>query len=141
MKLHHVLRQTGGGRVEVYAGFFFVDLDRTEYLAYYDRGFRELRFGRAEKENRKWTLTPMAPQEAPAVFRLLQDLETYGAVRTVQDLCRKHRLSDGFEQLAQKKQLQLSLEALVIKGAYGSLFTDEEANWCLQVLMEAGYFG
>lgn len=77
MQLHHVLRQTGGGRVEVYAGFFFVDLDRTEYLAYYDRGFRELRFGRAEKENRKWTLTPMAPQEAPAVFRLLQDLENH----------------------------------------------------------------
>ena len=76
-----------------------------------------------------------------ATKRLLQDLETYGAVRTVQDLCRKHRLSDGFDQLAQKKQLQLSLEALVIKGSFGGLFTDEEANWCLQVLMEAGYFG
>ena len=32
-----------------------------------------------------------------ATKRLLQDLETYGAVRTVQDLCRKHRLSDGFD--------------------------------------------
>jgi len=75
-----------------------------------------------------------------ATKRLLQDLETYGGVRTAQDLCRKHRVSDGFDQLAQCRKLELSLEALVIKGQYGALFTDEEANWCLDVLMEAGFF-
>jgi len=26
------------------------------------------------------------------------------------------------------------------KGKYGALFTDEEVNHCLNVLMEAGYF-
>jgi len=97
----------------------------------------EEKFTKQAKENAQTALLA----HGCTTKRLLQDLETYGAVRTVQDLCRKHRLSDGFEQLAQKKQMQLSLEALVIKGAYGSLFTDEEANWCLQVLMEAGYFG
>ena len=84
--------------------------------------------------------TAILAHGAPAK-RLLQDLEAYGGVRTAQDLFRKHRVSDGFDQLAQRGKLELTLEALVIKGQFGSLFTDEEANWCLEVLMEAGYFG
>ena len=49
------------------------------------------------------------------------------------------RTSDGFNLLAQKGQLKLSLEALVISKAFTQLFTDEEANEALNRLLEAGY--
>ena len=49
------------------------------------------------------------------------------------------RLSDGFNELAEKGQLKLSLEALVIDKRFTALFTDEEANEALTRLLEAGY--
>ena len=49
------------------------------------------------------------------------------------------RLSDGFQALAQKGALKLSLEALAIDRRFTALFTDEEANEALQRLLEAGY--
>lgn len=50
-----------------------------------------------------------------------------------------NRLSDGFNDLAAKGQLKLSLEALVIDKRFTGLFTDEEANEALSRLLEAGY--
>ena len=49
------------------------------------------------------------------------------------------RLSDGFNDLASKGQLKLSLEALVIDKRFTALFTDEEANEALSRLLDAGY--
>ena len=49
------------------------------------------------------------------------------------------RLSDGFNDLAAKGQLKLSLEALAIDKRFTSLFTDEEASEALSRLLEAGY--
>ena len=49
------------------------------------------------------------------------------------------RLSDGFNELASKGQLKLSLEALAIDKRFTSLFTAEEANEALSRLLEAGY--
>ena len=49
------------------------------------------------------------------------------------------RLSDGFNELAAKGRLKLSLEALVIDKRFTGLFTDEEANEALMRLLEAGY--
>ena len=49
------------------------------------------------------------------------------------------RLSDGFNDLAAKGQLKLSLEALAIDKRFTGLFTDEEANEALVRLLEAGY--
>ena len=49
------------------------------------------------------------------------------------------RLSDGFNDLASKGQLKLSLEALAIDKRFTSLFTDEEANEALSRLLDAGY--
>ncbi len=49
------------------------------------------------------------------------------------------RLSDGFNDLAAKKMLKLSLEALAIDKRFTALFTDEEANEALTRLLEAGY--
>ena len=49
------------------------------------------------------------------------------------------RLSDGFNELAAKGQLKLSLEALAVDKRFTSLFTDEEANEALMRLLDAGY--
>lgn len=49
------------------------------------------------------------------------------------------RLSDGFNELATKNMLKLSLEALAIDKRFTGLFTDEEANEALSRLLEAGY--
>ena len=50
------------------------------------------------------------------------------------------RLSDGFNELAAKGQLKLSLEALVVDKRFTGLFTDEEANEALTRLLDAGYW-
>ena len=50
-----------------------------------------------------------------------------------------NRISDGFNALADKGRLDLSLEALVIDKQFTDLFTDEEANNALMRLLDAGY--
>ncbi len=49
------------------------------------------------------------------------------------------RLSDGFNELAAKGQLKLSLEALAVDKRFTGLFRDEEANEALLRLLDAGY--
>ena len=49
-----------------------------------------------------------------------------------------NRISDGFNQLASKRRLDLSLEALVVDKRFTSLFNDEEANNALMRLLDAG---
>ena len=66
-------------------------------------------------------------------------------VRPVKDMTAAHRClsghreSDGFWQLADRKRLELSLEALAVKKQFTALFSDEEANTALDRLMAAGY--
>ena len=50
-----------------------------------------------------------------------------------------NRVSDGFFALADRKHLELSLEALVIDKKFTGLFSDEEANHVLEQLLAAGY--
>ena len=50
-----------------------------------------------------------------------------------------NRVSDGFNILADKGHLELSLEALVIDKRFTALFSDEEANTALERLLGAGY--
>ena len=65
----------------------------------------------------------------------MRPLDVKGAKRVLSG----SRLSDGFNDLAAKGQLKLSLEALVIDKRCTALFTDEEANEALTRLLEAGY--
>ena len=60
-------------------------------------------------------------------------------VKTAKRTLSGSRLSDGFNDLAAKGQLKLSLEALAIDKRFTGLFTDEEANEALVRLLEAGY--
>ena len=61
------------------------------------------------------------------------------AVKTAKRTLSGNRLSDGFNQLAAKGQLSLSLEALVVDKRFTGLFSDEEANNALMRLLDAGY--
>ena len=65
----------------------------------------------------------------------MRSLDVKGAKRILSG----SRLSDGFQELAAKGQLKLSLEALVIDKRFTALFSDEEANEALTRLLEAGY--
>ena len=72
--------------------------------------------------------------------RLFQNLQTYGGVETAKELARRHRLSDGFDALVNCGQTKLTLEALAVQKQFGALFTDEEINWFLEVLVSVGYY-
>ena len=65
----------------------------------------------------------------------MRSLDLKGAKRVLSG----NRLSDGFNLLQAKGQLNLSLEALVVDKRFTQLFTDEEANEALMRLLEVGY--
>ena len=66
-------------------------------------------------------------------------------IRPITEMQQAHRTlsgnreSDGFNLLAQKGRLDLSLEALAVKKQFTALFTDDEANNALMRLLDAGY--
>lgn len=91
------------------------------------------------REAEKNAQTAMLAHGAPTK-RLLLALEQSG-LEPVRESARRHRVSDGFDHLSRLGHLELTPEALMTKGKYGALFTDDEVNWALNVLMEAGYFG
>ena len=69
----------------------------------------------------------------------LRPVEAGEAMKTAHRWLSGHRESDGFSVLADKRHLELSLEALVIDQRFTALFTDDEANEALQRLLAAGY--
>ena len=74
------------------------------------------------------------------VTRFVRSVQTAGGVAAVRESCRRNRPSDAFDSLVQAGRLDLSAEASAVKGKYGPLFTDEEVNTCLTLLLESGYF-
>ena len=74
------------------------------------------------------------------VTRFVRNLQSRGSVAAVRDFVRRHAPSDVFASLEQAGHLELSPEATIIQARYGPLFTDEEINTCLTLLLEAGYF-
>ena len=62
------------------------------------------------------------------------------AMKTAHRALSGSRESDGFAALADKKHLELSLEALATDKRFTALFTDEEANNALMRLLDAGYY-
>lgn len=67
-------------------------------------------------------------------------------IRPVRDMAAAHRClsghreSDGFWLLAEKKHLELTMEALAVKKQFTPLFSDEQANQALTRLMDAGFY-
>lgn len=72
--------------------------------------------------------------------RFLQTIEKFGIVRTAQEIFRKGRTSDCFNKLAEVGHLELTMEAIIVKGEYAELFTDEQVNYCYKLLCENGYY-
>lgn len=77
--------------------------------------------------------------KAEALGVKMRPIEAAEAVKNAKRLLSGNRLSDGFNQLAAKGSLNLSLEALVVDKRFTVLFTDEEANEALMRLLEVGY--
>ena len=69
----------------------------------------------------------------------MRPVEAGDALRTAHRALSGNRISDGFHQLAEKRRLDLSLEALVVDKRFTELFSDEEANNALMRLLDAGY--
>ena len=72
--------------------------------------------------------------------RELAQIEKNGALRWVQTLLKRGIETPGFDQLAERGQLSLSVEAVVVRAAFGALFTDDEINLCFDRLCEQGYY-
>lgn len=70
----------------------------------------------------------------------MRPVEAAEAMKTARRWLSGNRESDGFGILADKRHLELSLEALVVDKRFTALFTDEEANTALQRLLMAGYY-
>ena len=72
--------------------------------------------------------------------RLLRAAQEQGGPAAVKQLLSRGQMTRQFEPLKKLRRLDVSPEALVIQGKYASLFTDEEVNLCLSVLLDAGMF-
>ncbi|MGL4990527.1 MAG: hypothetical protein ACRC57_05060 [Sarcina sp.] len=72
--------------------------------------------------------------------RLIQTIEKFGIVRTVQEILRKRRTSDCFDALVEAGRIDLTMEAIIVKAKYAELFTDDEVNSCYELLCENGYY-
>ena len=81
-----------------------------------------------------------ARQEAAQLGVRMRPVAAEEAMKQAHRCLSGHRESDGFNLLAQKGRLDLSLEALAVKKQFTSLFTDEEANTALTRLLFAGYY-
>ena len=69
----------------------------------------------------------------------LRPMDASDAMKTAHRFLSGHRESDGFQILADKGHLELSLEALAVDKRFTVLFTDEEANNALMRLLGAGH--
>ena len=72
--------------------------------------------------------------------QFLSRIQQRGGVNVIRETIRKNQASPVFLQLRDAGALTLAPEQLVTQGKYGELFTDEEVNFCLEMLLEAGYY-
>ena len=91
----------------------------------------EEKFIAAWAENRK---------KAAAIGVRMRSVEAYDAMKAAHRTLSGHRESDGFGILADKRRLDLSLEALAVDKRFTALFSDEEANTALTRLLSGGYY-
>ena len=91
-----------------------------------------------EKFISAWALAREKAAQMGVRMRPVADAD---AMKTAHHALSGHRESDGFAALADKKHLELSLEALAIDKRFTALFSDEEANTALARLLDAGFYG
>ena len=81
-----------------------------------------------------------ARETAQRIGVRLRPMNPEDAMKNAHRALQGHRESDGFQILADKKHLELSLEALAVDKRFGALFSDEEANTALMRLLNAGFY-
>ena len=79
-------------------------------------------------------------QQAERLGVRLRPMEAADAMKQAHRVLSGSRASDGFDTLASRSRLDLSLEALAVDRRFTGLFTDEEANNALTRLLDAGYY-
>ena len=80
-----------------------------------------------------------AREKAEALDVRMRPVTNEDAMKNAHRCLTGNRIIDGFNILADKRHLELSLEALVIDKRFTALFSDEEANNALMRLLDAGY--
>lgn len=78
-------------------------------------------------------------EKAVALGARIRPVDPQMALKNAKYALSGNRVSEGFDALAAKNRLDLSLEALVVDKRFTALFTDEEANAALMRLLSAGY--
>ena len=73
--------------------------------------------------------------------RLLKNIQERGGVSVARRMLERNGCSESFALLKKHNRVDLSMEALVVKGEYGALFEDDEVNQCFTLLCETDYFG
>ena len=71
--------------------------------------------------------------------RFLQMIGRQGGLATAKQLITKPGGTDGFATLWEHGRLDLSVEALVLRREYQSLFSEEEKLLCAERLKEYGF--
>ena len=71
--------------------------------------------------------------------RFLQMIGKQGGLATAKQLIAKPGGTDGFATLWEHGRLDLSVEALVLRSEYQSLFSEEEKLLCEERLKEYGF--
>ena len=89
-----------------------------------------------EKFIAAWTA---ARETAAAQGVRMRGLSPADAMKSAHFQLSGSRCSDGFQALADKGLLKLSLEALAVDKQFTKLFSDEESNNALTRLLEAGH--
>ena len=80
-----------------------------------------------------------ARQEAAGLGVRIRDVEPGDAMKAAHRSLSGNRVSEGFFPLADKKRLDLTLEALAVDKRFTALFSDEEADRALERLLANGY--
>jgi len=71
--------------------------------------------------------------------RFIQMVSNDGGLETAKKLIMKEGGSDGFTNLWERNRLDLTVEALVIRAEFASLFSEEEIKICKERLKKYGY--
>jgi hypothetical protein len=77
-----------------------------------------------------------AGYNATYFLRMLSD---YGPIDTARRLISSNQPAEGFTQLWQRRRLDLTVEAQVLRPEFKELFTDDERGTCRRRLAEYGY--
>ncbi|MBS4784701.1 MAG: hypothetical protein KH009_01155 [Clostridiales bacterium] len=72
--------------------------------------------------------------------RMESDLQRLGGARLLKGEIRRGRPTQLFDALSRAGYIGLTPEALAVSSEFAELFTDAEADFCFELLCEAGYY-